>query len=106
VLQWVWRQPVFVDLPGEQLCSVHTLIFFGTALTHHTFYSDHWLFGQTKATYVAKDSKFHTGEWLEEYGGVFQRPGPFGSTDLCILDPKAMTHILGNSEVSFDTQMM
>jgi hypothetical protein len=57
-------------------------------------------------TYVAKDSKFHTGEWLDEYGEVFQRPGPFGSSDLCILDPKAMSHILGNSEVSFDTQMI
>jgi hypothetical protein len=64
-------------------------------------FSDHWLFGQTKARHGDKDAKFYTGEWLEKYGGVFRRPGPFGSSDLCVLDPKAVGHILGNSEVSF-----
>jgi hypothetical protein len=38
-------------------------------------------------------------EWAAEYGGVFYRPGPFGSGDLSVGDPKAASHVLNNSYV-------
>jgi hypothetical protein len=37
--------------------------------------------------------------WGTTYGGMFIRPGPFGSSDVCVLDPRAAAHILGNSDV-------
>jgi hypothetical protein len=61
--------------------------------------SDNWFLGQTRGVYGAKDAKYVTEEWLEKYGGVFRRPGPFWSSDLCVLDPKAVAHVLGHSEV-------
>jgi hypothetical protein len=40
-----------------------------------------------------------TEEWADEYGGVYRRPGPFGTNELIIVDPKAVGHVFSNSEV-------
>jgi hypothetical protein len=38
-------------------------------------------------------------EWAVSYGSVFQRPGPLGSSDVVIMDPAAVAHVLGKSSV-------
>jgi hypothetical protein len=62
-------------------------------------YRDNWLAGQTKAIWGQPGAREAMEEWAVEYGGVYHRPGPFGSGDLTIVDPKAAAHMLGSSEV-------
>jgi hypothetical protein len=57
------------------------------------------LAGQTKALWGQPGSREVLEEWAAEYGGVFYRPGPLGSGDLALMDPKAAAYMLGNSEV-------
>jgi hypothetical protein len=62
---------------------------------------DNLIMGQTKAILGAPGARKVLEEWADEYGGMFFRPGPFGSGDICVTDPKAVAHILGSSQVSF-----
>jgi hypothetical protein len=58
-----------------------------------------WLVGELNTMFGQPGAGVHIAHWGAAYGGVFRRPGPFGSSDVCVLDPRAAAHILGNSDV-------
>jgi hypothetical protein len=66
----------------------------------YVFYRESWLIGQTKAFKGMLDISAVLEEWANEYGGVYLRPGPLGSGDLIVTDPKAVAHVFKNTEVS------
>jgi hypothetical protein len=68
-------------------------------LTHNDFGRDHLIMGQTRAMLGAPGTREVLEEWANDYGGIFTRPGPFGSSDLCVTDPTAIAHILSHSQV-------
>jgi hypothetical protein len=37
--------------------------------------------------------------WADEYGSVFTSPGPLGTVDIVVTDPKAVAHIYAGMEV-------
>jgi cytochrome P450 len=39
--------------------------------------------------------------WADEYGPIFRRPGPFGSGEVILMDPRALAHWGSNLEVRF-----
>jgi hypothetical protein len=55
--------------------------------------------GQTKAMLGGVDTRDVIAEWTAEYGGMFYRPGPAGTGDVCVTDPRAVAHILSHSHV-------
>jgi hypothetical protein len=57
------------------------------------------ILGQTKAMLGGVDTRDVIAEWAAEYGGMFYRPGPAGTGDVCVTDPRAVTHILSHSHV-------
>jgi hypothetical protein len=59
----------------------------------------HLLFGQFFTLFWSPSSAIHLEEWASMYGGVFYRPGPFGSGDVVVMDPVAAAHVLQKGTV-------
>jgi hypothetical protein len=38
-------------------------------------------------------------DWADQYGSVFVRPGPLGTRNVVVTDPKAVAHIYAGLEV-------
>ncbi|KAH8115692.1 cytochrome P450 [Phellopilus nigrolimitatus] len=50
-----------------------------------------WLFGVSKDVFLGDSGEIYE-KWAEEYGPVYQIPGPFGSRRTVLVDAKAIAH--------------
>jgi hypothetical protein len=57
------------------------------------------LVGQTKAVWGQPGVSDVLENWADTYGRVYLRPGPLGSWDILVLDPKAAAALFSRSEV-------
>ncbi|KAN0098017.1 Cytochrome P450 [Tylopilus felleus] len=54
-----------------------------------------FLWGVGKETFLSPDSGQVYEKWAEEYGGVYEVAGSFGSKKIVLCDPKAIAHLWG-----------